>query len=204
MRRVTLPEQPCENPFSTRRVRPGTIAYAYAAPAGWRAALARFEAAGRRGQIVGPHGAGKSALLADLIRHWKRAGERVLLCELHDGQRRLPRRFGPDARRARPTLVAVDGYEQLGFAARRGLRRFCRRGGVGLVVTAHKSIGLPDLARCAPSLETVERLARGLLGGDARWATRELLAACFARHGGNVREVLFELYDRYEDQPRSP
>jgi len=92
----------------------------------------------------------------------------------------------------------------LGFAARRGLRRFCRRGGVGLVVTAHKSIGLPDLARCAPSLETVERLARGLLGGDARWATRELLAACFARHGGNVREVLFELYDRYEDQPRSP
>jgi hypothetical protein len=198
-----LPEQSCENPFSTRRVRPGAIAYEYAAPAGRQAALARFEAAGRRGQIVGPHGSGKSALLADLVRCWQRAGERVLLSELHDGQRRLPRRFWSDARRERPTLVAVDGYEQLGFWARRGLRRFCRRGGIGLVVTAHKSMGFPDLARCAPSLETVERLARGLLGGEAPWATSEMIAACFEKHGGNVREVLFDLYDRYEDERHS-
>ena len=42
------------------------------------------------GEILGPHGAGKSALLATLIPAVERAGRRPVLVELHDGQRRLP------------------------------------------------------------------------------------------------------------------
>lgn len=195
-----MPGEFRENPFSARCVRPGAIAYAFRGPGGREAILARFAAAGRTGQIVGPHGGGKSALLADLIGSWTEAGERVVLCELHDGQRRLPRRFWSELGLARPTLLAVDGYEQLSFWAARGLRRFCRRRRIGLVITAHRSMGFPDLARCAPSLETVEKLVGGLLGGEAPWLTGEALAACFDKHAGNVREILFELYDLYEDR----
>ena len=56
-----------KNPFSTRHVRPGAIGYRF--PAGKSAAvlIARLEKNDWQGQIVGPHGSGKSALVATLI-----------------------------------------------------------------------------------------------------------------------------------------
>ncbi len=54
------------NPFSTRFVRPGALAYRF--PPGESAAtlVERLAASGWRGQIVGPHGSGKSTLVAAL------------------------------------------------------------------------------------------------------------------------------------------
>lgn len=189
---------PEENPFCTRFVRPGAIPYRFLPERDLIRLLDRFKQIGRTGQIVGPHGGGKSTLLAALVRRWEENGERVTVFELHDGQRRLPTRLVGLLRDAPTTLIAVDGYEQLNWCARTALRRFCRRNRIGLVVTSHRSIGIPDLARCAPSLELVRQLVRDLLPDGSPQIGWNSVRRAFHRHAGNVREVLFELYDLCE------
>ena len=80
------------------------------------------------GQIVGPHGVGKSTLLHALAEHRKRAGRNLVWCTLRAGQRQLPGELLHPAARMWPanTLVIVDGYEQLGWLARTRLKRRCR------------------------------------------------------------------------------
>ena len=187
-----------ENPFSTKFVRPGALPYQLRQGQDLETLLARFESIGRAGQIVGPHGSGKSTLLADMIRLWEERLERVVLIELHDDQRRLPIRFSEFCDSEAPTLIAVDGYEQLGHGSRNSLRRFCRRHGIGLVVTTHQSMDIPDLVRCMPGLALVEDLVRQLLQGEAECISSDDIRRAFHRHGGNIREVLFEMYDLFE------
>ncbi len=187
-----------ENPFSTRFVRPGAIPYRLFPRRNLNSLVVRFEAIGRTGQIVGPHGSGKSTLLADLIHLWEETGERVVLVELHDGQRRLPICLTKLLREESPTLIAVDGYEQLRRSAQRSLRRFCRRYQIGLVITTHASMGIPDLDRCTPHLALVQQLIRDLLASEEGRITDDDVRRSFHRHSGDVREVLFEMYDLYE------
>jgi hypothetical protein len=191
-----------DNPFCTARVRPGAIPFLF--PPGETAAdvVARFRDHQWRGQIVGPHGSGKSTLLAALLPEIERAGRAMVLITLHDGQRRLP--FDPAERaQAGSTVVAVDGYEQLGAWRRLGLRRLCRRRGLGLLATSHAPIGLPTLLRTEPSPAIARRIVATLLGDDAASISPAEIDAAFARHGGNIRELLFGLYDLYESRRSS-
>lgn len=191
-----------ENPFSARRVRPGALPFLF--PPGQSAALliGRLRANDWWGQIVGPHGSGKSALLATLTSALEAAGRRVRSVELHNGQRRLPRDFYRTGDRDSQTVVAVDGYEQLGFLGRFWLKRFCRRHGLGLLVTAHDSVGLPNLFRSATTLALAEQIVAQLLGDRPRHVTAAEVAERFSRYGGDLREMLFELYDLYEQRQR--
>ncbi len=189
-----------ENPFSTRFVRPGAINYRLVPNRDLDGLITRFETIGRTGQIVGPHGGGKSTLLADLIRLWEQAGDRVVVIELHDGQRRLPIRLAELHRDEAPTLLAVDGYEQLARHSQSSLRRFCHRNRIGLVVTTHRSMGIPDLVRCTPSLALAEALVRHLMNGEAGRISNDEIRRSFHRHDGNIREVLFEMYDLFESR----
>lgn len=189
-----------ENPFSTRFVRPGAITYRLPPGNELNALITRFKTIGRAGQIVGPHGGGKSTLLADLVRLWEQAGERVVVIELHDGQRRLPIRLAELQRDEAPTLIAVDGYEQLARHSQSSLRRFCHRNSIGLVVTTHRSMGIPDLVRCTPSLTLAESLVRHLMKGETIRISTDEIRCSFHRHDGNIREVLFEMYDLFESR----
>lgn len=188
-----------ENPFSVRHVRPGAIAFRFPPGQSCRSLLERLRAHAWWGQIVGAHGSGKSALLATLIPAVEAAGRRVVLVELHDGQRRMPPGWDRRLPAAGDCLVAVDGYEQLRGWNRRRLRSFCRRRGLGLLVTTHQSMGFADLARCAPSLETARRLVEQLTRRHPTSLSHDRLAESFHRHQGNLREVLFELYDICEE-----
>jgi hypothetical protein len=188
------------NPFSTCRTRPGALPFLFRAGEDAETLIVRLRGNGWRGQIIGPHGTGKSALLAALVPASERAGQRTLWITLHDGQRRLP----PEARRqlqlSAPTLLVVDGYEQLGRWSRFRLSRLCRRRGLGLLVTAHKSAGLPELYRTAADAESLARIVAQLLAGEpCPWNSSDL-AERLACHGGNLRETLFELYDLYEQR----
>jgi len=190
--------EPVANPFSTRHVRPGAIPFRFPAGKGAEGLLERLERNNWQGQIVGPHGSGKSALVATLITSIERSGRRPYLIELHDGQRRLPvsRRqtsaFGPG------TVLIVDGYEQLSTWSRFTLRRLRRRRGFGLVVTSHQSVGLPDLFRTTTSLGLAHEIVRDLLGGEPSPVTADEVDRPFTSHEGNMREILFDLYDLYE------
>lgn len=192
-------ESPPRNPFAAGRIRPGALPYLFPPGETLDALLARLEAQQGWGEIVGPHGSGKSTLLAMLAAALEQRAAQVTAIELHDGQRDLP----SDALRqatAPGAYLFVDGYEQLGWLARRRLLRWCRRHGMGLVVTTHKSQGLPRLFETATSVELALQIADRLDAGRAASIGDAEIAESFARHQGNLREVLFDLYDRYEQQ----
>jgi hypothetical protein len=193
------------NPFSTRFVRPGALPFLF--PPGLEApGLVRALASrGWRAAILGPHGSGKSALLAALLPALREAGKEPLPVALHDGQRTLPAGAWRDLLRPGPPgvrVAAIDGYEQLSRWQRWRLRWLCRRRGHGLLATAHTPVGLPVLLRLSVTPETAGRLIERLLARTPETAAPRPgsaeMAARLQRQGGNFREVLFELYDEHE------
>jgi ABC-type cobalamin/Fe3+-siderophores transport system ATPase subunit len=158
--------------------------------------LSRLGRQGWWGQIVGPHGSGKSTLLAALLPELHRR-RTVVLVELHEHQRQLPATVWRLL--VGPTLLVVDGCEQLAWWTRWRLLARCRRQGVGLLVTAHRDVGLPDLYRTQVKPELARDIVADLLTDEqqARMASVDL-GYELARHQGNLRETLFALYDHYE------
>lgn len=194
-----------ENPFSTSFVRPGAIPYQF--PQGESAAslVDRFFAAGRRGQIVGPHGVGKSTLLKMLRDELTACGEVVTHFELRDGQRALcePIEIAPRS------IVIVDGYEQLSYCSRGVLSRFVGRGGCGMLITTHRRVWfpsrLPVLIELRPKVEVAVRLAMSLVerhgvANNAGGISPAVIERMFFEVGRDMRELFFRLYDLYESQ----
>ena len=192
------------NPFSTRFVRPGAVEFIFPREDDAQRMVERLSKAAWQGEILGPHGSGKSALLATLIPAIRRAGKRPLLVELHDGQRRLPIDMAHLPLERERAIIIIDGYEQLGWWSRLRLRRFCRRQRIGLLITTHRSMGFPDLLCTHTTPKLAQQIVARLLADKSRRepAFADIQAA-FDRHGGDIREMLFELYDHYEQQPRS-
>lgn len=191
------------NPFCTRRVRPGALTFCFPPDQTAARLVERLRENGWWGQVVGPHGSGKSALVATLRTALQQAGRRPLLMELHDGQRGLPIDLKRACLRRDATVLIVDGYEQLGPWSRLLLKRRCRRLGIGLLATAHASVGLPELLRTTTTSELGQRIVDQLQRGYPPHVTREDVAEQFARHGGDLREMLFGLYDLYERRRRA-
>jgi hypothetical protein len=185
------------NPFATRFVRPGALPYRF--PPGESAAslVARLAQQQWRGEIVGPHGVGKSTLLATLIPVLAAAGRRVVSVALHGGERTLPPSLANWSSWNDLTLLVIDGYEQLSWwsrvvlAVRRGITR------AGLLVTTHRSCRLPLLVQLQPRVELACELVRalGVMPEEINDAT---VAATFSACQGNVRETMFQLYDHYQ------
>jgi hypothetical protein len=95
-------------------------------------------------------------------------------------------------------VLVIDGYQQLGRLHRWRLSSHCRHYGHGLLATSHSDCGLPVLFRTEADLAVVERLIESRLpshGGRIRGPDIE---RAWRRQAGNVREVLFELYDLFE------
>jgi hypothetical protein len=184
------------NPFSTRFVAPGAIPFRFAPGRNLPALAGRLEETGGWGQITGPHGSGKSTLLAALIPNlldWQ-----VRHVRLNTRNRALPRSIWEPA--GPRTLLIIDGFEQLGFLARRRVKRHCRRCRSGLVITAHRSMGLPELHRSDVTLETALEVIRGLVPPGGEWVLAGFdVAAQLRRRLGSLRDVLFDLYDRWEE-----
>jgi hypothetical protein len=191
---------PRVNPFSTRFVQPGAIPFRFATHVGLAELVRRLEGAGGWGEIVGPHGSGKSTLLAALVPAL--AAWRVRAVRLNTSRRRLPAWvFDPPEPRS---LLIIDGFEQLGRLTRWRLKRHCRRSGSGLLVTAHRSTGLPELFRTDVTPTRAAELIAALIPPGGEWVLAGYdVAARLRHHRGSLREVLFELYDRWERGPRS-
>ncbi len=188
--------EPSPNPFSTRFVRPGALAYVFAEGASLDQTLRRLEANQGWGQIIGPHGTGKSTLLASLLRRLEQRGTPTVLFELHDGQRWLPPGWRQNLREtAGGAIVAIDGYEQLCFWERQRVRRLCRRQRLGLLVTAHADVRFPPLQQTAASLEVARAIVNRLCPAEVGVITPEDVRRLHAACNGNLRETLFALYD---------
>jgi hypothetical protein len=187
-----------ENPFSSSRIRPGATPFIFPRDFDAESLVARLRQNRWRGEITGPHGCGKSSLLAAIMPEINRAGRKPLLIELHDGQRRLPVDLDEKCRAEPFDLAVIDGYEQLGRLARWRLGWLSRRRGWGLLVTAHVSVGLPSICRLTPTAELTERIVKQLTADRGVEFSPADLRERFVRHGGDLREMLFELYDEVE------
>jgi hypothetical protein len=194
---------PVENPFCTRRIKPGALKYLFPPNAGCETLLKRLSNTAGWGEIIGPHGSGKSTLLAELIPALQADAWRTQLIELHDGERRLPVNLRKIPESDSPFMLLVDGYEQLGSLSRFHLKWHCRRRGWGLIVTSHRSVGLPELFDTTVALEQAIRVVQELLKESDCPISPQEISDRFARRQGNLRELLFDLYDLFEHRRSS-
>jgi hypothetical protein len=190
--------QTLTNPFATRWTRPGVIPFQFPKGISVETLLRQFEANELCGAIVGPHGTGKSSLVSRFIAAYEASGRSILHARLHDGQRRLPLSSADYNRLGHGGVLVIDGYEQLGWWHRRRVRALSRRHRIGLLVTAHHECAFPVLYRTAGDLATVRWLIENCLPPHEDQITASDIEHAFWRHGGNVREVFFELYDVFE------
>lgn len=186
------------NPFSTRFIRPGSVvpldSTGRPLPV---AVLAERVRATPLHALVGPHGSGKSNLLAALVAELEPQGPvhsvRVRSARHVPGVVRSILRLGAGA------VVCIDGWERLGFAGRWVIRGAARWRRASLLVTAHRAGGLPVLVACVPTAALLERIVAALPSHGGRIGPQDL-AVAFARHAGNLREALLDLYDRFEER----
>ena len=147
-----------------------------------------------RGAIVGAKGRGKTTLLEDLAARLSARGYVPVSFRIPGGERRLP----PGLRRALAAagprdVFLVDSAGQLSAGQHLLLLRRSRRAG-GLVVTAHRRGLLPTLARLESSPELLEQIVGEIAGRRIEEFGRSA-TELFARHRGDLRGALRELYD---------
>lgn len=193
---------PQRNPFSTANTRPGAIPFHF--PAG-TAAVQLVEQLRQQkwwGEIVGPHGSGKSTLIATLRPILAKFGRDVECFTLHRGEKRLPISNHQPRSWKSSTQVVVDGFEQMSFWRRMALKRTCNKRRTGLLVVTHTSVGLPSLFGTRTTPELAQRLVMELTAGDSMQINPEDVRRSYDRHQANLRETFFELYDVYELRKR--
>lgn len=179
------------NPFRVSRVE----ALPYRAPGfGWDAFLAALAEHNYRGAIVGPHGSGKTTLLLEARHRLEAKGLPVHYAFLNEATPRkgqAARNFVRDT--PKDTVLFLDGAEQLDPITWRWLCIAARQLR-GFMVTTHAPGRLPTLYHTSSN----EAMLRELLGElspedlEIRW---HRAAEYYQRHGGNIREVFFAMYD---------
>lgn len=199
-----IARKPVTNPFATRHTRPGAVPplTPAAEPRDLPSLLSEIESAGGSGCLVGPHGSGKSTLLAaiavELSSRHRLAGT-IQLREARDTWRA----WQVLGRAAPGTTLCLDGWEQLGAAGRIVTRLLARIRRCRLVVTSHRPVRLGLSLTTATSLPLLRAIV-ARLPDHGGLINEDDLAASFARHGGNLRESLCDLYDRFEWRARQP
>ncbi|MDO4576293.1 MAG: hypothetical protein Q4D98_13890 [Planctomycetia bacterium] len=192
-----------ENPFCSRRIRPGAIPYVFPPGISADMLIDRLQENRWYGQIVGPHGTGKSTLLATLLPQIRARGMRLTHLEIQEGVRELPLLYEEYELMDTNTVLAIDGFEQLSYWTRRKLQNRSRRQGFGVLILAHKSYGLPDLYRTESDLATGKMLVELLLKNTIVRIPDHVIESHYEENNGNLREMLFSLYDIYEYVIRS-
>ena len=172
-----------ENPFRLQRT--GALPFVGAQ---WPELWANLDAQNGRGAIVGPHGSGKTTLLGEVAQQLEARGMRVTRLFFNDRNRALPPDFDANSFEANDALL-VDGPEHLRAWERWQLRR-ARSG--AFVVTAHRKLWLPTWIQTSTSPDLLRELCARL---DAEIMADDA-ARLWARHQGDVRAALWELYDR--------
>jgi hypothetical protein len=184
------------NPFATRFIRPGAIPFLFLNGDSAEAIVERLRGHDWRGQIIGPHGSGKSTLLATLVPLIEGAGRGVQLFKIGPKERGLPP-LDPLSLSA-TTQIIIDGYEQLSWWSKWKLVRLANRTKAGLIVTAHASAGFPTLYQTESSNAIAEAVVARLLKEDGPPISAHDIATAYQAARGDVREMLFKLFDVYQ------
>ncbi|QDU31257.1 hypothetical protein ETAA8_64100 [Anatilimnocola aggregata] len=188
------------NPFATKFIRPGAIPYQFPPGISVESLTTQLKAQHWRGSIIGPHGSGKSSLIAALIPTLEAQARVIVRQQLHGGQRALDWQSLNWRNWNERTLVIVDGYEQLSFWQRLLLRARCLQRGAGLLVTAHQPVSLPAIFTTQPTFELALRIVQQLLPDSDDQITPADVAEAYAAQRGDLREMLLSLYDVFRQR----
>lgn len=203
MRATTPACAPRVNPFATRFTRPGAIVPldGEGVPLDLDSLLARLATLGGSGSIEGLHGRGKTTALLALADHAARHGRAVAVLRVRS-VRDLAEVCRSLIRLAPGGTLFVDGWESLGRIPGRVIRLLVGLRACHLVVTSHGPAGLPVLMQCRTSPRLLRMILTHLPATAATLDGQEVDEAFF-RHQGNLRESLYDLYDRFEWCTRS-
>lgn len=190
-----------DNPFATCWTRPGAMPYLPTADGSVDKLLAAWRLADGRGQIVGPHGVGKSTLLLAAGDALEDQGWEVRSVVFGADQPSRPRPSAlTDFRQATGRLLLIDGWEQLTTWRRWRLLRHCAAENVSVLATTHRATRwLPRLMTLAPTPRLISRLYHELVRERPSPVTESMALQAFEGAGCDIRETWFRLYDRHED-----
>lgn len=192
---------PRSNPFATRYTQPGAIPPLDAT--GQPVDVARLAEDTRRAgglSIEGPHGTGKSTLLAALATAFESDGQLGASVRLRQSRDAI---FTVAAVGRAPagSVVCLDGGNVLGPLAWL-VRLLARLRGVILVVTSHRATGLPLVVRTTATLPLLTAIVAKLPNHGGALTAADL-ANALRHHPTNLREALLELYDCFEGMVRT-
>jgi len=212
------PESLTSNPFSAAAVSGGRLPYLFADSSVEIDLLQTLDRHQWIGQVVGPHGSGKTTLTHHLWKHAKARFPSMVQVTIRGPNQVQRRATGSGS----PCLFVVDGIERLsrvdrwlflrGFSSQGSQRRRGAGQRDGLLVTVHRPLPrLPLVFETSFDEALLNRLTSELLSapirtdipdgdGDffsgAQW--KDFSNALLQRHGDNGREILMEIYDLYE------
>lgn len=165
----------------------------------WDEIIQRLENQRWRGQVVGPHGSGKTTFLDALVPRLEARGFSVVRLFLSRENPSLPHdTWETFAAGNSPPLCILDGAEQLG---RLSWRRFLRRADqdcAGLVITTHRPLSgsVPTLLETRSSPEMLAAFIQRLAPELSERLSPSEIEALHRDSGGNLREALWRCYDR--------
>lgn len=188
-----------ENPFCSRRIKPGAIPFYFPEGISNQTLVETLRSNAWCGQIIGPHGSGKSTLLASLLPEVEKCGRRIVHLELQDGVRNLPLSEDDFASMDENTQLAIDGYEQLSYWVRRKIRRKSEKQKFGVIILGHEPLEYPDLYQTSSELSTAKLIVSRLLENTIVRIPDSVVEEHFHQNNENLREMLFSLYDVYEE-----
>ncbi len=196
------------NPFATRFIQPGAIAYKRFDGGSVAELAQRFlELSSKRGSIVGPHGSGKSTLISSLVQEFKSHRPDLKIHQLRfSSNESTASSLNCSLRGWRHSeIVILDGYEQLTVWSKIKVAWTARIHSIHVLATAHQSISRFETLWETSVSETssqwvVEQLLadRGGLEDPSELLKSEEWVNSRAKHGQNLRESLFDMYDWWQ------
>jgi MoxR-like ATPase len=172
----------------------------------WPDLLQHWQQLDYRAAIVGPHGSGKTTLLRSLEARLKNERTQVHHFFLNDRQPDLKAHEWQRLQNLddqATTVILLDGAERLN---RRAWRRFhesivSHNGSVRALVTQHRASRFytrwPTLLKTNPTPALLAHLIEKLAPDFANSLTKSQIADLLTRHGGNLREAMWECYDSF-------